>query len=67
MHACIDKRLDEIATKLKVHLVSQNTEQYIKLFSAAIEQATAEFGQLDSESYQKLAGRSKNQHQKNAR
>ena len=59
LHICIDKHLATIATKLKAYSAKGNTEKYIQIYSSAIEQATAEFGQLDSEAYQRIAGRSK--------
>ena len=59
LHKCMDNHLEQIDAKLRAHLQQRNIEKYIQLFSAAIEQATAEFGQLDSDSYQRIAGRSK--------
>ena len=41
LHHYMDKHLDLIADQLKTHLEHKNTEKYIKMFSAAIEHATA--------------------------
>ena len=55
----MDKHLGQIAGKLKSHLEQKNIKKYIQISSVAIEQATAEFGQLDSDAYRSIAGRSK--------
>ena len=58
LHKCMDESLEPIKHKLKKLLQEGNTERYIKIFSSAIEQATADFGELDGEAYQRIAGRS---------
>ena len=59
LHKCMDDALEPLKHKFNKLLQEGNTERYIKVFSAAIEQATADFGELDSEAYQRIAGRSK--------
>ena len=55
----MDEQLAPLKHKFKKLLQEGNTDRYIKFFSAAIEQGTAKFGELDSVAYQRIAGRSK--------
>ena len=59
LHKCMDEQLAPLMHKFKKLLQEGNTERYIKIFGAAIEQGTANFGELDSAAYQRIAGRSK--------
>jgi hypothetical protein len=59
LHKCMDEQLAPLMHKFKKLLQEGNTERYIKICSAAIEQGTANFGELDSAAYQRIAGRSK--------
>ena len=55
----MDEQLVALMHKFKKLLQEGNIEMYIKISSAAIEQGTANFGELDSVAYQRIAGRSK--------